>query len=76
MSFDVVIRGATVVSFGLQSQLDVGIADFEGGAQSLDALMEGTVDLVTGKSTVQNPRVVIFPRDSKNPDNGVAPDSP
>ncbi len=35
-----------------------------------------TVDLVTGKSTVQNPRVVIFPRDSKNPDNGVAPDSP
>ena len=27
MSFDVVIRGATVVSFGLQSQLDVAIAD-------------------------------------------------
>jgi allantoinase len=27
MSFDVVIRGATVVGFGLQSQLDVAIAD-------------------------------------------------
>ena len=27
------------------------------------------VDLVTGKSTVENPRVVIFPRESKNPDN-------
>jgi NitT/TauT family transport system substrate-binding protein len=28
--------------------LDVAIADFEGGAQSLDALLEGTVDVVTG----------------------------
>ncbi len=35
-----------------------------------------TVDLVSGKSTVQNPRVVIFPRESKNPDNVTAPDSP
>ncbi len=35
-----------------------------------------TVDLVSGKSTVQNPRVVIFPRESKNPDNGDAPESP
>ena len=34
------------------------------------------VDLVTGKSTVENPRVVIFPRESKNPDNGTASDSP
>src|ERR1700730_14176816 len=28
--------------------LDVAIADFEGGGQSLDALLEGTVDVVTG----------------------------
>jgi len=35
-----------------------------------------TVDLVSGKSTVQNPRVVIFPRESKNPDNVDAPGSP
>jgi NitT/TauT family transport system substrate-binding protein len=28
--------------------LDVAISDFEGGGQSLDALMEGTVDVVTG----------------------------
>src|ERR1700731_1079814 len=28
--------------------LDVAISDFEGGAQSLDALLEGTVDVVTG----------------------------
>jgi NitT/TauT family transport system substrate-binding protein len=28
--------------------LDVAIADFEGGGQSLDAMMEGTVDVVTG----------------------------
>jgi len=28
--------------------LDVAIADFEGGAQSLDALMSGAVDVVTG----------------------------
>src|SRR5262245_9465053 len=28
--------------------LDVAIADFEGGAESLDALMAGTVDMVTG----------------------------
>ena len=35
-----------------------------------------TVDLVSGKSTVENPRVVIFPRESKNPDNVVSPDSP
>jgi lipopolysaccharide transport protein LptA len=34
------------------------------------------VDLVTGKSTVQKPRVIIFPRDSKNPDNGAATNSP
>jgi lipopolysaccharide transport protein LptA len=34
------------------------------------------VDLITGKSTVENPRVVIFPRESKNPDNVDAPDSP
>jgi lipopolysaccharide transport protein LptA len=34
------------------------------------------VDLVTGKSTVQKPRVIIFPRDSKNPDNGAAANSP
>lgn len=34
------------------------------------------VDLVTGKSTVENPRMVIFPRESKNPDNVTAPDSP
>jgi lipopolysaccharide transport protein LptA len=34
------------------------------------------VDLVTGKSTVENPRVVIFPRESKNPDNGDAPVTP
>jgi lipopolysaccharide transport protein LptA len=35
-----------------------------------------TVDLVTGRSTVENPRVVIFPRESKNPDNVTSPDSP
>jgi lipopolysaccharide transport protein LptA len=35
-----------------------------------------TVDLVSGKSTVQNPRVVIFPRESKNPDNVDSPESP
>jgi lipopolysaccharide transport protein LptA len=35
-----------------------------------------TVDLVSGKSTVENPRVVIFPRESKNPDNVEAPESP
>jgi NitT/TauT family transport system substrate-binding protein len=29
-------------------RLDVAISDFEGGAQSLDALLEGTVDVVTG----------------------------
>src|SRR5205807_4602679 len=28
--------------------LDVAISDFEGGAQSLDALLEGAVDVVTG----------------------------
>src|SRR5215475_9949591 len=28
--------------------LDVAITDFEGGSQSLDALLEGTVDVVTG----------------------------
>jgi lipopolysaccharide transport protein LptA len=33
------------------------------------------VDLVSGKSTVENPRVVIFPRESKNPDNVNSPDS-
>jgi lipopolysaccharide transport protein LptA len=32
-----------------------------------------SVDLVSGKSNVENPRMVIFPRDSKNPDNGDAP---
>jgi lipopolysaccharide transport protein LptA len=35
-----------------------------------------TVDLVTGKSNVENPRVVIFPRESKNPDNVDSPVSP
>jgi len=35
-----------------------------------------TVDMVTGKSTVENPRVVIFPREAKNPDNVDAPSSP
>jgi lipopolysaccharide transport protein LptA len=35
-----------------------------------------TVDLVSGKSTVENPRMVIFPRESKNPDNVLAPGSP
>jgi len=35
-----------------------------------------TVDLVTSKSTVENPRVVIFPRESKNPDNVHSPGSP
>ena len=35
-----------------------------------------TVDLVTGRSTVENPRVVIFPRESKNPDNVNSPESP
>lgn len=35
-----------------------------------------TVDLVSGKSTVENPRVVIFPRESKNPDNVDTPESP
>ena len=34
------------------------------------------VDLVTGKSTVQKPRVIIFPRETKNPDNGGATDNP
>ena len=34
------------------------------------------VDLVTGKSTVQKPRVIIFPRESKNPDNVKAADNP
>ena len=34
------------------------------------------VDLVSGKSTVENPRLVIFPRDSKNPDNVDSPESP
>lgn len=34
------------------------------------------VDLITSKSTVENPRVVIFPRESKNPDNVDAPVSP
>jgi NitT/TauT family transport system substrate-binding protein len=28
--------------------LNVAITDFEGGAQSLDALLAGTVDVVTG----------------------------
>jgi hypothetical protein len=32
--------------------------------------------MVTGKSTVQNPRVVIFPRDEKNADNVTATDNP
>jgi lipopolysaccharide transport protein LptA len=35
-----------------------------------------TVDMVTGKSTVQNPRVVIFPREEKNADNVTATDNP
>jgi lipopolysaccharide transport protein LptA len=35
-----------------------------------------TVDLVTGKSTVEKPRMIIFPRESKNPDNVTSPDSP
>jgi lipopolysaccharide transport protein LptA len=35
-----------------------------------------TVDMVTGKSNVENPRVVIFPRESKNPDNEAAPETP
>ena len=35
-----------------------------------------TVDLVSGKSTVENPRVVIFPKESQNPDNEAAPQSP
>ena len=35
-----------------------------------------TVDMVTGKSTVQNPRVVIFPREDKNADNVTANDNP
>ena len=34
------------------------------------------VDLVSGKSTVDKPRVIIFPREGKNPDNVDAPDSP
>ena len=34
------------------------------------------VDLVSGKSTVDKPRVIIFPREGKNPDNGNAPDNP
>ena len=33
-----------------------------------------TVDLVSGKSTVEHPRVVIFPRESKSTDNVDAPD--
>jgi lipopolysaccharide transport protein LptA len=35
-----------------------------------------TVDLVTGKSTVEHPRVVIFPRESKSTDNVDSPDRP
>jgi lipopolysaccharide transport protein LptA len=35
-----------------------------------------TVDLVTGKSTVEHPRVVIFPKESKNTDNVDSPDHP
>ena len=35
-----------------------------------------TVDMVTGKSNVENPRVVIFPRESKNPDNVNVPENP
>ena len=35
-----------------------------------------TVDMVTGKSTVQNPRVVIFPCEEKNADNVTATDNP
>jgi lipopolysaccharide transport protein LptA len=35
-----------------------------------------TVDLVTGKSTVEHPRVVIFPRESKSTDNVDSPDHP
>ena len=34
------------------------------------------VDMVSGKSTVDKPRVIIFPREGKNPDNVEAPDSP
>jgi lipopolysaccharide export system protein LptA len=34
------------------------------------------VDLSTGKSTVDKPRLIIFPREGKNPDNVEAPDSP
>ncbi len=34
------------------------------------------VDLVSGKSTVDKPRVIIFPREGKNPDNVNAPVSP
>jgi lipopolysaccharide transport protein LptA len=34
------------------------------------------VDLVSGKSTVEKPRMVIFPKESKNPDNVSSPDSP
>jgi lipopolysaccharide export system protein LptA len=34
------------------------------------------VDLVSGKSTVDKPRVIIFPREGKNPDNVDAPDKP
>ena len=35
-----------------------------------------TVDLVSGKSTVEHPRVVIFPKESKNTDNVDSPDHP
>jgi lipopolysaccharide transport protein LptA len=34
------------------------------------------VDLVSGKSTVDKPRVIIFPREGQKPDNVNAPDSP
>ena len=34
------------------------------------------VDLVSGKSTVDKPRVIIFPREGKNPDNVDASGSP
>jgi len=34
------------------------------------------VDLISGKSTVDKPRLIIFPREGKNPDNGEAPESP
>ena len=34
------------------------------------------VDLISGKSTVDKPRVIIFPREGKNPDNVDAPESP